>query len=533
MVNCITCLSQSQSRVNTDLNVIYILEVDMFKKIASVVASTYYYTKIATIPVSAILFASQFIEDAPLNVVDKYLLGEDAAKERKADISNTKFTTKNGPQLNSKSETYSNAKDVTNVSSERDEWYKSQKNEEEQEEGQVALGPNSTIGAPSNEINEIIKNNNPQDSTTTSSTGGNIPVTINKNSGQGDNFGGSSGVVNDGQEDDEDLDEEEEEDIVAGVTTNLPEATADEEDIEDDLLEEEDDETSDVSDSSNTDLTAPIVASDKNSGTYSSSLEVNLTINEPGDISFCIQSGGDCCGQDSEFTSYSEAIVIGESSGEFCLSYTGEDTSGNVSELVSQNFLIDSTLPNLSISSSKTFFQTNELSGSISISSSEKGKSGYRISQHNSKAVDPSSGECEDINTLFPVVSSGADITVNDSVESSKFLLDLVSTPDTIKVPLALSNELEYGENHFITVIENFNNSDGSLFGCQVQKITLSDFNIFGNMSGGTNPTDRLFGGFGNFGHFKTSDADTSESGSKKTILSDQILENSFVESVN
>lgn len=210
-------------------------------------------------------------------------------------------------------------------------------------------------------------------------------------------------------------------------------------------------------------------------GAFANPVQVGLTCTGTSEISYCLKEGS-CCDPYSSGTIYTSPIVVGATSGNFCLSFVGKNSSSKVSTVVTQSYIINNTLPDIQITFSKLFYQTTQLPGSNYLRSNDFSKSGYNMGEINLKSHDPGpSGlnlDCPDILKTYSTFSSPSPSVIFN-------LLDMlgIGLGQEVKVPLEVS-KLDYGDNYLTSYVVN-NNFAAPLYACSTNKITLSDFDYF------------------------------------------------------
>ena len=206
-------------------------------------------------------------------------------------------------------------------------------------------------------------------------------------------------------------------------------------------------------------------------GSFGNPLGVTINCTYSSQIKYCLAKDV-CCDPDSQGVPYSSKIIVGKKDGTYCLSFYGTSDSAGTSTIVQQNYTINSTLPNLSVGTPKTYFQTTELSENTFVTSLDFGKPNHMIGQINMQTHDPGSADC-------------AEIVESDHSMLSPMPLDILSLFDVstatastqVEIPLR-PDLLSYGENFVTSFIKN-NDFEAPLYSCSTSVITLEDFPYF------------------------------------------------------
>lgn len=242
-------------------------------------------------------------------------------------------------------------------------------------------------------------------------------------------------------------------------------------------------------------------------GSFNNPISVRLSCTYTSTIKYClgVDTGSGCCNPESSGINYSSEIIVGATNATYCLSYYGTSSAG-VTPVYAQTYTINSTLPDLQVSTPVTHFQTTELSspGKSFVTSNDFGKPGFGIGQINLKAHDPGpmaeNLTCEEIVNNYVALPAPAPLTIIS-------LLDVSSdNPATqIQIPFR-ADQLDYGENFITSYIENSNNVS-PIYSCFTSKVTLSDFEFFISDvtygDPGTNAVREFAGGFSSYGFFE------------------------------
>lgn len=207
------------------------------------------------------------------------------------------------------------------------------------------------------------------------------------------------------------------------------------------------------------------------SGSFGNPLGVTISCAYTSQIKYCLAKDV-CCDPDTQGQTYSSKIVVGKKDGNYCLSFYGTSATAGDSTIVQQNYTINSTLPNLTVGTPKTYFQTTELNENTFITSLDFGKPNHSIGQINMQTHDPGTTEC-------------AEIVESDHSMLAPLPLDILTLFDVstasvsaeVVIPLR-PDLLSYGENFITSFIKN-NDFEAPLYSCSTSVITLDDFPYF------------------------------------------------------
>lgn len=243
-----------------------------------------------------------------------------------------------------------------------------------------------------------------------------------------------------------------------------------------DTSEEDDDDDDDNGNSSGGSNTASLTcSSNQGGGAYPNPITVGLNCSSPSEIKYCLSEGA-CCDPRTSGTVYTSNLIIGELSGDYCLSFYGESSSlGKASDVTQLNYGINNTLPDIQVNHEQTFFQTTQLSGRSEIRSNDAGKQNYVMGQISLKSNDPGpSGlnmSCAEIVTNY--------IELPQSPVATMSPFDMLGLTVTQQAVTSLDVEdLIYGDN-FITSYVIDRNYATPLYSCATTKINLWDFEYF------------------------------------------------------
>jgi hypothetical protein len=253
------------------------------------------------------------------------------------------------------------------------------------------------------------------------------------------------------------------------------------------------------------DFEAPTVSiTNASQGAYAANPTVGIAMSEAGTIFYCLQQNG-CCDPFLSGQEFTEEFTVGEVEGTFCLSIGGKDLSGNFSEKKELSYIINSSLPDLNVNFTLSKLQSGEVQNFLEATSSHMGESGFAFSVLN--ILDNSfSASCDDFVTDFDVVNFRAPSSEGDFVTN---LIDIAPAA-SVNVPLSLDLNLNWGTNNIVSLLENQNPLDRSLFSCVTQTLVVEDFflaqPLFVDKASSAPNVDGLTefqGGFVQFGHFE------------------------------
>ena len=304
----------------------------------------------------------------------------------------------------------------------------------------------------------------------------------------------------------------------------------------DDNGEEDDDREPDTSDyteigdgdDSSSDSGSPLTCSfDKSQGTYGTPISVTLTCSEAAQITYCLQTGGGVCDPRSSPSIYSAPVNI-TLDGTYSLSFYGEaNSSGNVTSIQDLSYIINTTLPDLSVLFPKINVQTTELPFLNQTQSNDFGKTDHYYYQINFKSHDPTpSGlnwTCEDMKNAYTGLTSPAPQVIQNSFDISP--LDPIT--DQIEQSVDMP-KLDPGDNWVVTIIED---QDRGLVSCQAQKVIVKDFHITSFTGTGATPVTAgvrtTAGSFISYGHFQATPS-SSTSGNLENEQGTNVQQSGF-----
>ena len=231
--------------------------------------------------------------------------------------------------------------------------------------------------------------------------------------------------------------------------------------------------------------------SDTTSGAFSNPIGVKITCTAQSNIKYCVGIAADASGCCDPLASgsldYSSQVVLGQTTGSFCLSFYGESASAGDSVVYQQVYTFNTTLPDLNVVHHQLFYQSTQMYNPNTVStadfinsftkvhSADFGKPHFGIGQINFKENDPigDSLGCEQIVTEYS--------SLYPSAQSNLSFLDVSLNLPTqqLQIPL-LFNNMNYGDNNIFTYMENRTYVDvSSIYACQNAVIKLEDFDYF------------------------------------------------------
>lgn len=215
-----------------------------------------------------------------------------------------------------------------------------------------------------------------------------------------------------------------------------------------------------------------------NGGTFPSAINVGLSCSTSAEIKYCVSSGA-CCDPEVSGTVYTGNITIGNTDGNYCLSFFGRsDTIGKTSPVIDQTYTINQDVPDINSMFVQRYFQTTQLTAMNYLESSDFSKDGFMAGQVNLGGIDPSPAglnlSCQTLMT---------DTIYADSPEYSfttllaEMSIEGLLATQALQIPMTRP-ELIYGENNIVTYMAN-NNGPLPVYGCSMNKVYLSDFEYF------------------------------------------------------
>lgn len=216
-------------------------------------------------------------------------------------------------------------------------------------------------------------------------------------------------------------------------------------------------------------------SSNQGGGAYQNPITVGLNCSSPSTIKYCLSQGA-CCDPRVSGTVYTSSLIIGELSGDYCLSFYGESSSlGKSSSVTQLSYDINNTLPDIQVTHQQTFFQTTQLSGRSEIRSNDAGKQNFVMGQISLKSNDPGPSGLN--MTCGQIVTNYVELPQSPVATMSPF--DMMGLTVTQRAVTSLDVEdLVYGDN-FITSYVIDKNYSTPLYSCSTTKINLWDFEYF------------------------------------------------------
>ncbi len=213
-------------------------------------------------------------------------------------------------------------------------------------------------------------------------------------------------------------------------------------------------------------------SSNKGGGAYANPIAVGLTCSSTAKIKYCLSQGA-CCDPKTSGTSFASNVIVGEDSGNYCLSFYGESSSlGKSSTVTELSYTINNTLPDIQVSHAQTFYQTTQLSGVSLLKSNDFEKLNFEMGQISLKSNNPGSADCEEIVTNYVSLPAPAPAVVMSPLDMS-----VIELSKQVKIPFSV-NHLTYGDNYITSYVVNKNYAT-PLYACSTTKINLSDFEYF------------------------------------------------------
>ena len=264
---------------------------------------------------------------------------------------------------------------------------------------------------------------------------------------------------------------------------------------------------------------APTCTATPGTGAYSSSVSVTITCDAPSDIYYCVSnaacSSGTTCDPEASGMAYSSPVTIGATDGNYCLSFYGTATSSGLDSTITDlSYDINSALPHLEVTNTKTYFQTTELYGRednipsniwTSIVSNDFAPTGISVGMVNLKTHDPAATTCEDVVTNYVSYPAPSPDPFFEWITGVDPETGSLSPSSQIDLPLVLA-KLDYGDNFVVTWIRNSSYTPAT-YSCSTTKVHLEDFDYFQADSShgdtGTQYVREFSGGFTAYGFFE------------------------------
>lgn len=267
----------------------------------------------------------------------------------------------------------------------------------------------------------------------------------------------------------------------------------------------------------------PICVANKAPGTYIAEFSLNLSCNQPSKIYYCISVDQACCDPSVSGIEYNESINIGNTDGDYCVSFYGQSRGTLLtSDLDDVLYDVDSALPSIATYFPKIQVQSTELPLAVSTQSLDYGRNNHFLHQVNTKTVDPAtySWDCSSVLTEYNLIPE-ATLSLN------AYYVSELNPSNQVDQQLTLSS-LDFGENYLTTILED---RDRGLMGCQTQAIKVEDFQLFTMASSApqsSTPTQPILSGFTSYSHFQeTPNPGVSGSGESSNLGS--LIEEGFL----
>lgn len=220
-----------------------------------------------------------------------------------------------------------------------------------------------------------------------------------------------------------------------------------------------------------------LLSNDVPDGTYLSQPFITLTSSNANLIKYCVGTSAStfCCDPDSVGVDYSGPFQLGTTDGNYCLAAKGY-TSGLASSRRNWNYVVDASSVSLNLTlPQRRFFQTQQLFENIKVNSSEFGDSSLTFLQRVA-TTDPGTTACETL---------ASSTSLADMETSLGYIVNFGSVTAPFQIPLLESNELNYGTNYLVSIIERLGSSrsPASTFNeyvCLQNAIELKDFHVEG-----------------------------------------------------
>lgn len=237
-------------------------------------------------------------------------------------------------------------------------------------------------------------------------------------------------------------------------------------------------------------------------GNYAYPVSIVLSCSTRSLIKYCISTNGCCDPNSSEGATFlnTQNILIGQTDGDYCLSFYGKDSRQNSTSVSYRRYQINRSIPDLYVEMNSRWMQTTEVPLRSQISSYNFSQPNFHLGQINYRTHNIS--ETGDQLSCEEIVSKMSDYTLPGPTQI--FAMNDIShlfNNQHLEVPLAPSS-LSYGPNYLATYLINYNHAIPS-YACSTSIITLSDFEYFENSS--ISHTGDLIGGFTHYGFYENS----------------------------
>lgn len=235
-------------------------------------------------------------------------------------------------------------------------------------------------------------------------------------------------------------------------------------------------------------------------GSYAYPISVIISCSSRALIKYCVSNNGCCDPNSTEGETFlnTQSILIGQTDGDYCISFLGTDSRQNSTSISYRRYQINRSIPDLYVEIKSKWIQTTEVPLKSQISSYHFSQANFQLGQINYRTHNIS--ETGDQLNCEEIVSKMSDYTLPRPTQV--FTLNDISHlfhNQHLEIPLA-PTLLSYGTNYLATYLINYNNSIPS-YACSTSTITLSDFEYFENSS--VSHTGNLIGGFTHYGYYE------------------------------
>ncbi len=238
------------------------------------------------------------------------------------------------------------------------------------------------------------------------------------------------------------------------------------------------------------------------SGSFANPFAVSLNCSTAADIKFTISET--ICGDPDTGSSYSSSFTVNPGAGTYCLSFKGTTSAGVESSVVEKFYTFNPALPDIQVAHIKTYFQTTELQGLMSVTSTDFSDPDYSMGVVNLKTHDPGLAGlnwlCHEIVEDQSTLSSPTPVLPMIDTNVSGFAV-------SSQVDIFLQSiNLGYG-NNFVTSYLRNNNFVEPVYSCSTTNIILEDFPYFDSNPqhgyAGSDNVREFSGGFTHLGFFE------------------------------
>ena len=235
-------------------------------------------------------------------------------------------------------------------------------------------------------------------------------------------------------------------------------------------------------------------------GNYAYPISVAITCSTRSLIKYCVSTNGCCDPNSSEGETFlnTQNILLGQTDGNYCVSFYGTDSRQNSTSVSSRRYQINRSIPDLYVETNSKWIQTTEAPLRSQISSYNFSQTNFNLGQINYRTHDIT--ETGDQLNCEEIVTKMSDYTLPGPTQV--FAMNDIShlfNNQHLEVPLAPTS-LSYGVNYLATYLINYNHAIPS-YACSTSVITLSDFEYFENSS--MSQSGNLIGGFTHYGFYE------------------------------